>query len=342
VPILNSVWNLLKPGGVMIPYRSITRIAAVRIPEAALERGFGPLPVKYVRKIFREVGHKFDLRLCIRGLSSECVMSSSGVFEDLVFEGQLPVACTNHVDLGVEKAGRIDGFLLWLHLITRPGIEIDILEDEHCWLPVYLPVFEGGQEVEIGDRIMASCVTVPGAKGVHPDYVVEGAVVRVDGTRIPFRVNSKRVAETYGGSGIYRRLLAVGEGGLKESREAVLSETMVSRLRQQLRERLPEYMVPSSFVALEQLPLTPNGKVDRRALPAPEERSGNAEYMGPRTATEEVLAGIWAGVLGLDRVGIRESFFDLGGDSILSIEVVGRAKKAGLNFTVAQLFDHQT
>src|SRR5262249_1672220 len=113
-------------------------------------------------------------------------------------------------------------------------------------------------------------------------------------------------------------------------------------LRSYLKQRLPDYMVPSSLVVMERLPLTVNGKVDRKALPAPEERSESAEYVAPRTAVEEALAEIWAGVLGLEQVGIRENFFELGGDSILSIQIAGRAKKAGLNFTVAQLFEHQT
>src|SRR5262249_29093518 len=118
--------------------------------------------------------------------------------------------------------------------------------------------------------------------------------------------------------------------------------TDVREVRSYLKQRLPEYMLPSALVALERLPLTPNGKLDRRALPAPEKRSESAEYAAPRTAIEEALAGIWAGVLGLERVGTRENFFELGGDSILSIQVVGHAKEAGLNFTVAQLFENQT
>ncbi len=98
-------------------------------------------------------------------------------------------------------------------------------------------------------------------------------------------------------------------------------------LRAWLRERLPGHMVPGAFVALERLPLTPNGKVDRRALPAPE-WTGGAEYAAPRTATEEVLAGIWAETLRLDRVGVEENFFALGGHSLLAMQVVSRVRRA--------------
>ena len=99
-------------------------------------------------------------------------------------------------------------------------------------------------------------------------------------------------------------------------------------LRTQLAERLPGYMVPVAVVVLEALPLTVNGKLDTRALPAPEYRAGT--YRAPSNAVEEILADIYAQVLGLDRVGVDDSFFDLGGDSILSMQVAARARAAGV------------
>ncbi|MGK4003930.1 amino acid adenylation domain-containing protein [Sorangium sp. So ce1036] len=97
-------------------------------------------------------------------------------------------------------------------------------------------------------------------------------------------------------------------------------------LRAWLAERLPEYMVPSAFVLLPALPRTANGKVDRRALPAP--GSGDARrHVGPRTATEELLAGIWAEVLGVERVSVEDSFFDLGGHSLLLTQVLSRVRR---------------
>ncbi|WP_249044250.1 non-ribosomal peptide synthase/polyketide synthase [Crossiella equi] len=111
-------------------------------------------------------------------------------------------------------------------------------------------------------------------------------------------------------------------------------------LRDRLRATLPDYMVPSAFVALAALPLTANGKVDRRALPAPEvEASTQVE---PRTDVERRLAQVWAEVLGLPRIGVTDNFFALGGDSILSIQVVSRARAAGLHLTSRDVFLHQT
>src|SRR5271165_26424 len=102
-----------------------------------------------------------------------------------------------------------------------------------------------------------------------------------------------------------------------------------SELREFLKVKLPEYMVPAHFVFLEKLPLTPNRKIDRKVLPAPQEGELCLEqYVAPRDPTEEILAGIWAEVLGRERVGIHENFFDLGGHSLLATQVVSRVREA--------------
>jgi amino acid adenylation domain-containing protein len=95
-----------------------------------------------------------------------------------------------------------------------------------------------------------------------------------------------------------------------------------------LRQRLPEYMIPSAYLELEALPLSPNGKIDRRALPAPDRtRPGLvAEFVAPTTIEEEIVAGIWANVLKLERVGVRDNFFELGGHSLLATQVVSRIR----------------
>ncbi len=99
-------------------------------------------------------------------------------------------------------------------------------------------------------------------------------------------------------------------------------------LRAELKTRLPDYMLPSAILVLAELPLTPNGKVDRRALPAPEGEAGAAaEYVAPRSAEEENLAALWAEVLGRERVGIHDDFFDLGGHSLLATQLIARVQK---------------
>ncbi|HEX8116014.1 MAG TPA: amino acid adenylation domain-containing protein, partial [Pyrinomonadaceae bacterium] len=118
-----------------------------------------------------------------------------------------------------------------------------------------------------------------------------------------------------------------------------------AELREHLRASLPEYMVPSSFTPLEALPLTPNGKVDRRRLPAPEPAHAETEdaYVEPRTAVEEVVAGIWKHVLKVERVGVRDNFFDLGGHSLLATSVVSRvAESLRVNVPLRSMFEAPT
>lgn len=119
---------------------------------------------------------------------------------------------------------------------------------------------------------------------------------------------------------------------------------VVSEISSFLRQSLPDYMIPASILILDAFPRTPNGKVDRRALPAPEGTRPDLEqvFVAPSTPVEKVLAGIWAQVLGLQRVGIHDRFFDLGGDSLLSVQVIFKAQQAGLRLTPKQLFQYPT
>ena len=112
-------------------------------------------------------------------------------------------------------------------------------------------------------------------------------------------------------------------------------------LRGYLAGRLPEFMVPAAIVVLDGLPVTVNGKLDTAALPAPQ-FSGTAGGRGPATAAEEMLCGLFSEVLGLDRVGAQDGFFDLGGDSIMSMQLVARARAAGLVFSPRDVFTAQT
>jgi hypothetical protein len=102
-----------------------------------------------------------------------------------------------------------------------------------------------------------------------------------------------------------------------------------SDLRDFLKKKLPDYMLPSAFVPLQSLPLTPNGKVNRKALPAPDnERPDLARaFVAPRTALEEVLAQIWGDLLNLGRVGVHDNFFELGGHSLLATQAISRIRE---------------
>ncbi|MCP5007722.1 MAG: amino acid adenylation domain-containing protein, partial [Planctomycetes bacterium] len=123
---------------------------------------------------------------------------------------------------------------------------------------------------------------------------------------------------------------------------AIPSGDVSGVLRTWLKARLPEYMVPTSFTVLDKLPLTPNGKFDRKALPAPDLAAFTESYVAPRTDTEQRLVEVWNHVLKQTNIGVHDNFFERGGDSIVSIQIVARARTEGLEFRPRDLFQHQT
>jgi acyl carrier protein len=119
----------------------------------------------------------------------------------------------------------------------------------------------------------------------------------------------------------------------------------VNDLRGYLRERLPEYMIPAAFVALPSLPLTPNGKLNRLALPAPENLRPEleVEYVAPRTEPEQIIARIWQEVLHVEKPGVNDNFFDLGGNSLLLVRVHSKLREAfGKEISLIEMFRYPT
>ncbi|MFG2957377.1 amino acid adenylation domain-containing protein [Streptomyces sp. NPDC048291] len=131
---------------------------------------------------------------------------------------------------------------------------------------------------------------------------------------------------------------ADGAGGIGDV--DVQSGASAAELRRFVADRLPDYMVPSAFVVLGRMPLGPTGKLDRSALPEPE--FTGETYRAPRTAAEEVVTAAYADVLGVERVGVDDDFFALGGDSLRSIQVVARARGRGLELTTREIFECRT
>ena len=165
-----------------------------------------------------------------------------------------------------------------------------------------------------------------------------------------FRIELGEVETALGAcTGVRESVVLARENGAGERRLLAYvlpesgAEPSVAALRAALGERLPEFMIPSAFMVLSELPRTPNGKVDRKALPEPEMEAGRSGYVELRGPAEELLAAVWADVLGIDRVGAGDDFFALGGHSLLAVRVLARVRDLfGVELPVRQIFEQPT
>ncbi|QLE40077.1 amino acid adenylation domain-containing protein [Nostoc sp. C052] len=338
--IINNARRFLKPDGLMIPERSVTKMAVVTLPDEILhDPKFDEIPAYYTKEIFKQVGYPFDLRVCLRRFPQANVLSTVDVLEDLNFNESLSPEFSHEVKLEIQKPGRMDGFLVWLNLHTIAGEEIDILEHEYCWLPVYFPLFEPGIEVESGDVIQAVCSRKLCENNLNPDYAIQGSLLKKNGENINFEYVSYHYRNNFQETPFYQRLFA-SYGNAKNNYPNNLAQS----LRANLKKLLPDYMIPSNFVVLENLPLTPNGKIDYRALPKPELTILNeADYVMPNTEAEKIIAGIWQTVLQVEKVGLYDNFFELGGHSLLATQVISRLQSAfGTSLPLRYIFESPT
>ncbi|HEY0015276.1 MAG TPA: amino acid adenylation domain-containing protein [Longimicrobium sp.] len=201
---------------------------------------------------------------------------------------------------------------------AEPGARLYRTGDRARWRPDGTVEFLGRVDTQVkirGFRIEPG--EIEAALRRHPSVVECAVVVRQDGARAGVPGEKRLVAYVVGGAD-------------------------ADALRGHLRASLPDYMVPAAYVALDALPLNANGKVDRRALPAPDFSAADA-FVAPRTPVEEVLAGIWAQVLGRERVGAADNFFAIGGHSLLATRVVSRVREVfGVEVPLRAVFECPT
>lgn len=339
--LLNDARRFLRDGGVMIPSRSTTRLAAISLTDDFWRApGFAPAAADYVTRIFEQAGRRFDLRLSLEGVSYADLVSDAESLEELDFRGPVPLESRHEVRLTIARDTTLHGLLAWLELETIEGETLDILADRHCWLPVLLPAFGEGLAVSAGTRLRIEVRRVLSANGRNPDFLLEGEVIGPAGDVAPIRYACEHASLGYRALPFYERVFA-------GDRVPVIDEpaagTLAARVRAHLAREIPGYMVPGYVVPLERLPLSPSGKVDYRALPPPDAPRGGGDAAPPQTAVERTIAGIWKDVLRTDRVGLHDNFFDLGGHSLALVRVHTRLiEEFGEAPAMVEMFEHPT
>jgi amino acid adenylation domain-containing protein len=332
--ILNDVRSRLPHPACVIPQRSVTLICGIGLDESLFDYAVDERSAAYVERIFRQVGRRFDLRMCLKGRVTEAVLTSSDIFEDLDFTGPVALESDHEIELRVQRAGNLTGFVLWLNLHVDSQGAIDSLTDQESWLPVYLPVSASGIAVESHHRIMATVRRRLAPNGINPDYFVEGVVRDMHGEERHFKYASYHDRGEYRASEFYSRLFADGALRCKPRLSA-------RTLREHLKARVPDYMIPAAFVTMRALPVTANGKVDRKRLPAPGPTAFAAsEYQAPHGPLEEALAGLWCDLLSVERVGRNDNFFELGGHSLNVVEMIERLRTLGLSTQVRSVYEN--
>ena len=207
--LINRVRPLLKDDGVMIPEKSITKIAAIQLPDEVFNNPeFSKLSGYYTKEIFDQVGYPFDLRLCIKNFPKENILSNYQVFESLNFTRHMEPEYSIKNTFFIKKNARLDGFLVWLNLHTIEGEVIDILENDNSWIPVFIPAFYPGIEVFKGDRIESFTEAKLCDNKLNPDYHIHGHLICKNSSPKQFDYTSYHYKQSFKNSPFYEKVFS--------------------------------------------------------------------------------------------------------------------------------------
>jgi acyl carrier protein len=222
-----------------------------------------------------------------------------------------------------------------------------VIKGEHSWLPVFFPVFYPGLKVAMGDRIEGQSQVLDNGT-LTPDYRVHGELRHLaSGKATSFDYTSHHRRQCSEHAPFFQALLsaAPAQGPSRPTQGTSGRQHLITELRHYLRQRLPDYMVPSAFVLLKAFPLTSSGKVDVRGLPDPDQEHDDREvdFVSPRNRLESAIAKVWQEVLGVKRVGVHDNFFDLGGHSLMIIRLQSRLhRQLDVEVSLTDLFQFPT
>jgi amino acid adenylation domain-containing protein len=334
--IWNSAQRFFKPSCVPVPASCRTMIAPVELPADLRARpGLRGTASRYAEKLFEQAGRRFDVRLCVRNMPPSSLLASPLLFEELDFHAELAAEGTGSGVFQLKRAGRFDGFLAWTRVTAAAGAQVDYLDTQQAWLPVFLPLPDGSIPVAAGDHLEAQWESRV-RSGICPDYRVRG-VLRTGHGRRELGCESRHQAHAYNQTTLHRAIWAAAD--------EIAGPADAAGLRAWLAARLPEYMIPTSWVTLDRLPVTANGKLDRHALPPPRRQTPRegTRWAAPDTPLEKELAGLWTEVLEIPQVGLNDNFFDLGGDSISAVRLTsGLQRLLDVGVSLVAIFDAPT
>jgi len=343
---LQQLETVIGPETIIFPQRCTTYISAVELPESLKEQPeLHGTPYDDARRIFAAAGYPFDLRLRVHQLPPASLISSESIFEQITTAASHADADELEFQLTISRQAILCGFALTLEL---SGDMSGRRQFDCCYsaadAPVFLSVFLPGVQVETGDRIEGRAFRrVSSEDPLRMDYRLEGRILFGHGGVQSFFYRLPFIQRVFLGSAFYKKLFSTTPvEQLVSAPHQQDTRQFVRELWDRLKSELPDYMLPSAIVKLDEFPLTPNGKVDRHALPAPEYGS-DLPARAPRGLREETLCSLFAEALGISHVGLDDNFFDLGGDSVMVIQLVRRIHdKLGVNLPIRTFFEEPT
>jgi amino acid adenylation domain-containing protein len=316
--IVENARRFLKHPENMLPGQSVTRIAGCAIPSLPLTRGFTETGAHYVKRLFADHGSPFDLRLCLKNVGPQHLITTSDLFESIDFTNLNRTESSHQIALDILEPSVMTGFLVWLDLKLTQEISLNILEQPSALLPIYLPLFLEGVQVRPEDKIDAHIQKTLSSNQLHFDYRIHGRILRNGQQLFPFSIEMPHEVGSFQGTPFYQKLF-------KNETVPCVPPITQSTLRKQLAEHLPSHSIPSWLIELPSLPLTPNGKIDFKALPPP--KTGATVLPITGNPTSDLFYSIARKILQTEEMDINASFFELGGNSLLAIQLINRIKR---------------
>lgn len=205
--LINSCRHLLKDPSHMLPVRTLTSLAAVSLDHDALYAGFSSIAAHYIGQIFEANGQPFDLRLCIKNLPQQAVISDYGVFEDLDYTRPVEPEAMHETRLSITRPALLSGLVCWLQLYVDQDNYLDSLFADKSWLPVYIPLFDGQTKtVQPGDVLILQIERRLCDNGLNPDFYITGELRQESGETTAICCHSLHQSHHFRDSEFYRQV----------------------------------------------------------------------------------------------------------------------------------------